>query len=130
MSERLHDYDYAVVRVVPCVYREAFVPVGVVLHARRAGFLGARLRRDPDWLAARCPGLDAGLLGRFLAAYERVAEGGAGSGPLGLRPPSERFHWLTAPRSAAIQTSAVHTGRAADPADVLGRLFAQHIEAA
>jgi hypothetical protein len=129
MSAPLHDYDYAVVRVVPCVHREAFVPVGVVLHARRAGFLGARLRRDPDWLAARCPNLDADLLDRFLAAYARVADGGADGGPIGLRPPSERFHWLTAPRSAAIQTSAVHTGRAADPAAALDRLFAQHVEA-
>lgn len=128
MSAPLHDYDYAVVRVVPCVYREAFVPVGVVLHARRARFLGACLRRDPAWLAARCPNLDAELLGRFLAAYERVATGGAEGGPIGLRTPSERFHWLTAPRSAAIQTSPVHTGRAADPAATLSRLFAQHVE--
>lgn len=129
MSAVLHDYDYAVVRVVPCVHREEFVTVGVVLHARRAGFLGARLRRDPDWLAARCPHLDTDLLDRFLAAYARVADGGAEGGPIGLRPPSERFHWLTAPRSAAIQTSAVHTGRAPDPAAALDHLFAQHVEA-
>ncbi|MEM1041280.1 MAG: hypothetical protein AAGI91_01505, partial [Bacteroidota bacterium] len=47
--------------------------VGVVLHARTAGFLAARLRRDAGWLAARCPSLDAGLLARYLAAYEQVA---------------------------------------------------------
>jgi hypothetical protein len=129
MTTPLHDYDYATVRVVPCVHREDFVTVGVVLHARTAGYLAARLRRDPAWLAARCPGLDAATLDRFLAAYERVAEGGPESGPVGLLPPSERFHWLTAPRSAAVQTSAVHTGRTADPEATLDHLFAQHVAA-
>ncbi|MEM1043817.1 MAG: DUF3037 domain-containing protein, partial [Bacteroidota bacterium] len=70
---QLHDYDYATVRVVPCPLRGDFVTVGVVLHARTAGFLAARLRRDAGWLAARCPSLDAGLLARYLAAYEQVA---------------------------------------------------------
>ncbi len=126
----MHDYDYATVRVVPGVHRGDFVTVGVVLHARTAGFLAARLHRHRAWLAARCPGLDIDLLDRFLAAYEQVAEGGPEAGPVGLYPPSERFHWLTAPRSAALQTSPVHTGRAADPAAVLDRLFAQHVEAA
>ena len=121
----IHDYDYATVRVVPCVAREDFVTVGVVLHARTARFLEARLRRDAVWLAARCPDLDVDLLDRFLDAYERVAAGGTEGGPVGLLPPSERFHWLTAPRSAALQTSAVHTGRAADPAAMLDHLFAQ-----
>ena len=124
----IHDYDYATVRVVPCVAREDFVTVGVVLHARTARFLEARLRRDADWLAARCPDLDVALLDRFLDAYARVAAGGPESGPVGLLPPSERFHWLTAPRSAALQTSPVHTGRAADPAATLDHLFAQHVE--
>lgn len=124
----MHDYDYATVRVVPCVHREDFVTVGVVLHARTAGFLAARLRRDADWLAARCPGLDAEMLDRYLDAYERVAQGGAEGGPVGRYPPSERFHWLTAPRSAAVQTSPVHTGRTADPAATLDHLFAQAVE--
>lgn len=127
---RLHDYDYATVRVVPWPLREDFVTVGVVLHARTAGFLAARLCRETDWLAARCPSLDPTLLDRYLDAYERVAEGGAEAGPVGLYPPSERFHWLTAPRSAALQASPVHTGRTADPAAALDRLFAQHVEAA
>ena len=123
----IYDYDYATVRVVPCVYREDFVTVGVVLHARQAGFLAARLCRDAGWLAARCPDLGTDTLTHFLDAYSRVADGGAEGGPVGLLPPSERFHWLTAPRSAVLQTSPVHTGRSEDPAATLDRLFAQHV---
>lgn len=116
-------YDYAYVRVVPHVHRCVFVNVGVVLHARTAGFLGIRLRRDPDWLRARCPSLDVDLLDRYLTAYERISQGGPASGPIGLLPPSERFHWLTAPRSAVLQCSDVHGGRTQDPAATLNALF-------
>ena len=127
MSPTTHDYDYATVRVVPCVHRGDFVTIGVVLHARTAGFLATRLHREAEWLATRCPGVDQDVLARYLDAYERVATGGAVGGPVGLLPPSERFHWLTAPRSAVLQTSFVHTGRTDDPASTLEHLFAQHV---
>jgi hypothetical protein len=130
MNDGRVDYDYATVRLVPCVPREAFVTVGVVLHARQARYLGVRLDTEPERLAARCPGLDPEMAARYLRAYERVAEGGTDAGPIGLLPPSERFHWLTARRSAALQTSEVHTGRTADPAAALADLFRQHVEAA
>lgn len=122
---RWHDYDYALVRVVPRVHHEQFVNVGVVLHARTARFLGLRLgERVPLSLP---PALTPALLHAHLAAYERVAEGGSDTGPIGLLSPSERFHWLTAPRSAVIQTSALRAGRTTDPAATLTRLFAHLI---
>ena len=44
-------------------------------------------------------------------------------GGLANLSPAERFHWLTSPRSTAIQTSAVHSGFGGDPAAALGRLI-------
>ncbi|HYE96490.1 MAG TPA: DUF3037 domain-containing protein [Rubricoccaceae bacterium] len=114
----LFDYDYALVRVVPRVQVGTFVTVGVVLHARQARFLGARFVEEPP-----VPGLDADLLRRALVAFDCVCAGGEAAGPIGLLPPSERFHWLTATRSTAIQTSPVHTGQAADLAAALDALF-------
>lgn len=127
MSQPRHDYDYATVRIVPCVPDEAFVTVGVVVHARTARFLEARLRAERAWIEEHCPDLDANVVLRYLEAFARVASGGEGAGPVGLLTPSERFHWLTAPRSAAVQTSAVHTGRTSDPAGALDRLFELHV---
>jgi hypothetical protein len=127
MSQHRHDYDYATVRIVPCVPAEAFVTVGVVLHARTARFLEARLRAERAWIEERCPGLDADVVQRYLDAFARVASGGEEAGPLGLLTPSERFHWLTAPRSASLQTSPVHTGRTSDPAGALAALFEEHV---
>ncbi|HLT45640.1 MAG TPA: DUF3037 domain-containing protein [Rubricoccaceae bacterium] len=119
-----YDYDWAVVRLVAHVHRECFENVGVVMHARRARYLGVRLC-PPEEAAARC-GLDPALVARYFDAYRRVGEAD-GAGALGLLPPSERFHWLTAPRSTALQTSPVHTGRTRDLPGTLDRLYRLHV---
>lgn len=125
-----HAYDYAVVRVVPRVHTGTFADVGVVLHARTAGFLDLRLLRDAEHLTACCRGavsLDA--LRRHLDAYERVCHGDDATDPLCVLPPSERFHWLTAPRSTVLQTSELHPGRTRDPAACLDHLFQRLVAA-
>jgi hypothetical protein len=126
-TESLIAYDFAVLHVVPHVYLGTFVPVGVVVHARTAGFLGLRALTDPADLAARVPDVDHALLARYLHSCCAVAAGNATAGPVALAPPSERFHWLTAPRSDVLQSSAVHAGLAADPARALDELFAEHV---
>ncbi len=121
------DYDYAVVRVVPQVHLCTFQNVGVVLHARTEGYLAMRCHLNRDHLAARYPTLDVELVERYLDAYQRIAEGTSDAGPIGLLPPSERFHWLTTPRSAVVQTSDVHGGRTHDPEATLIALFETHV---
>jgi hypothetical protein len=130
------DYDYALLRVVPRVCVGAYRDVGVVLHARRARFLEARILdvTQPDVradLARWAPAdFDLDLLTDTLAAYGRVAraEGGlSGSGPIGRLPPSERFHWLVAVRSSAVQASPVHVGRAQDLDAEVERLYRMYV---
>lgn len=120
-------YHFAVLRVVPHVHLGAFENVGVLLHARTTGFLGARIAASPDRLRARFPSLDTELLGRYLRCYEGICAGDPAAGPVALLPPSERFHWLTAPRSDVLQTSPVHVGLSDDPARALDELFAEFI---
>jgi len=114
------DYDWALIRLVPDVVRGDACTVGVVLHARRAGFLGLRLLPDASGM---CGSVDSRLVARYLEALRAVAAGGPNSGPIGLLTPSERFHWITSTRSTALQPSPVHTGRADDPAAALDALY-------
>ena len=44
-------------------------------------------------------------------AMPAYTSGGEAAAPIGLLPARARFHWLTAQRSAIIQTSPVHMGR-------------------
>ncbi|MDB4949238.1 MAG: hypothetical protein JWM27_1887 [Gemmatimonadetes bacterium] len=125
--DRWTPYAFAVLRVVPHVHLGAFVNVGVVLHARTAGFLGMRLLSTPDALGCRVAGVDLDLLARYLDACRRVCEGDPTAGPVALAPPSERFHWLTAPRSDVLQSSPVHEGVCEDPAQALEDLYASYV---
>jgi hypothetical protein len=117
-------YGFAVVRVVPHPHLGECVNVGVILHARTREFLGMRTVSDAGWLRARLPDVDLDLLTRYLASYQGICGGDAAAGPVALLPPSERFHWLTAPRSDVLQSSPVHEGLCEDPARALEELFA------
>ena len=120
-------YDFAVLRAVAHPHLGTFVPVGVVVHARTAEYLVLRTLADAEVLRARVPDVDAELLARYLSACEAVCRGDSAAGPVALAPPSERFHWITAPRSDVIQCSPVHGGLCADPARALDRLFAEYV---
>ena len=117
-------YNFAVLRVVPHVHTGVFVPVGVVLHARTEEYLGVRVITDPEVLAERAPDADIELLVRYLESCRSIGEGDLAAGPIALAPPSERFHWLTAPRSDVIQSGPVHEGLSENPAKTLDDLFA------
>jgi hypothetical protein len=120
-------FDYAVVRVVPDVAREEFVNVGVILHARVAGFLGCELALDVDRLRALAAGVDVASVERHLDAFRGVCAGDPDAGPIARLPVAERFRWLVAPRSTVIQTSAVHGGVCDDPAEALAELFVRRV---
>jgi hypothetical protein len=117
-------YNFALLRVVPHVHIGAFVPVGVVLHARTTEFIAARVVTDEDELRARAGDADVELLARYLESCAAICAGEITAGPIALAPPSERFHWLTAPRSDVIQAGPVHEGLSRDPAATLEILFA------
>jgi Protein of unknown function (DUF3037) len=118
-------FQYALLRVVPDLERGETLNAGVVLFSRRHGFLDARVRLDRDRLAALAAGADADAdaIEERLDELARVARGDPAGGPIAALDPSERFGWLTAPASTAVQPSAVHTGLCDDPASMLERLF-------
>ena len=122
-------YHFAILRVVPHVHLGSYVNVGVVLHARTAEFLGMRAIEDVGALRALVRDVDAERLARYLACYEAICAGDASAGPIALVSPSERFHWMTAPRSDVLQASPVHEGLAPDPAIALEELYERFIAA-
>jgi hypothetical protein len=116
-------YDYAVIRVVPRVERAEFVNVGVIVACQDSGFLEARIELDETRVRALDPAVDIAMVRRHLGTIPLICAGGNAAGALGALSRRERFDWLTAPRSALIQTSPVHTGRCSDAADVIEHLM-------
>ena len=116
-------YDYAVVRVVPDVARGESLNAGVVLFAKSHGALLSRIHLDETRLALLAPDADVAMIRSHLESIERICEGGPAAGPHAELTASQRFHWLTAPRSTVIQLSPVHSGICDDPASETDRLF-------
>jgi Protein of unknown function (DUF3037) len=117
-------FDYAVVRVVPRVEREEFINAGVILFCAARAFLGCRLALDEARLLALAPTVDLPAVQQHLAAFAAVCDGQPAAGPIAQLSPSERFHWLVAPRSTMLQTSPMHAGLCEEPALALDHLFA------
>jgi hypothetical protein len=116
-------YDYAVIRVVPRVERGEFVNAGVIVLCSARDFLEARIELDEYRLAALAPATDVDAVRRHLDAIPALCRGGEAAGPVGRLTLRERFDWVVAPRSAIIQTSAVHGGRCNDPTQVVDHLL-------
>jgi hypothetical protein len=120
-------YSYAIVRVVPRVERGECINAGVVLFAREARWLAARFELDHARLLAIDPTADIPLIERHLATFLAIADGDDIGGPIAALPPSERFHWLTAPRSTIIQVSPVHAGKTDDPETAIQELLDAYV---
>jgi len=118
-----NSFDYAVVRVVPRVDREEFLNAGVILYCLGQDFLGAAVELDEARLRALAPDVDVALVRSHLDAVPRICAGGAQAGPIGQLPQKERWHWLVAPRSTMLQTSAVHSGLCEEPGAALQQLM-------
>ena len=117
-------YHYAIMRVVPHVHLGAFANVGVIVHARQLEFLDMRVVEREE-LTRLVPDADVELLLRYLNSFAAVCRGDEEAGPIALAPTSERFHWLTAPRSDVLQCSPVHAGLTADPRREVDDLYSK-----
>ena len=126
MSEK-QLFEYAVIRLVPCVDRQEFLNVGIILYCAPQKFLKAEFELNEKRLDALCRDTGIGEIKEHLDAFARICEGGDTAGPIGALSPGERFRWLTAPRSTIVQTSPVHTGLSIDAAQTLDELLTKMV---
>jgi hypothetical protein len=121
-------FSYAVLRIVPDIEREEFVNAGLVLFCRARRYLRAATSLDYPRLRALRVEADADALQVQLQLVERIAAGEVERGPLAAMSQSERFHWLTTPRSTAIQPGPIHGGMSEDPDATFDHLYATLVE--
>ena len=120
-------FEYAVIRLVPCVDRQEFLNVGIILYCKDQKFLKTEFELNETRLDALCRDTGIGEIGEHLDAFARICDGGETAGPIGTLSPGERFRWLTAPRSTIVQTSPVHTGLCTDAAQTLDDLLTKMV---
>lgn len=118
-----HLYEYAVIRLVPKVEREEFFNVGVILFSKKANFIRSLCQIDEGKLKLYASELDPELAMAHLQVFQKICSGDKDGGPIAALDVPERFRWLTAVRSACIQTSRPHAGFSDDLNKTLERLF-------
>jgi hypothetical protein len=118
-------FDYVIVQVVPRVERDERLNLGAILFCPGAGYLGCLLASDEVELrlGPLANELDLPAVRRQLAAIRAVCAGEPSAGPIARLSRSERFHWLSAPRSTVVQPSVAHAGLCEDPGLALARVF-------
>ncbi len=124
MAPSRSPFDYAVLRVVPDIEREEFLNAGLILFCRARKYLRARTVLDVATLNAVHPGSDADAIDEQLRFIEAVAAGTLDASPFATMGQSERFHWLTTPRSTIVQPGPLHAGMSDDPDATFDHLFA------
>lgn len=121
-----HLYEYAVIRYVPRVEREEFVNVGLIMMCKRRRWIRTAITRDLSRAVSLFPATETDLLRNQLDSFFETASGK--SGPMGLAEVHERFRWLTAVRSASIQTSRPHPGKCECLDETFDRLYSELVE--
>lgn len=107
-------YEYAVIRLVPKVEREEFFNIGLVMFSKKEKFIKAEFYLCPDKFKLMHSKLDYDDVIHNLESFQKIASGDKNGGPIALLDIPERFRWLTAVRSAVVQTSRPHPGKSKD----------------
>ncbi|MEM0518330.1 MULTISPECIES: DUF3037 domain-containing protein [Aequorivita] len=118
-----HLYEYAVIRLVPRVEREEFLNVGIVLFCKGAKYLNCKYQINAEKLKLFPCELEVEDFEKNLLAFQKICLGFKEGGPVAQWETPDRFRWLTAQRSASIQTSRPHSGFSDDLDATLERLF-------
>jgi hypothetical protein len=118
-----HLYEYAIVRVVPVVEREEFVNAGVILFCKKQKLVRMQYQLREEKILALKPNADLEEIQKNLEAFCKIANGEKNGSPIAQLDPAERFRWLTAVRSASIQTSRPHPGICTDLEKTFQALF-------
>lgn len=121
-------YEYAVIRLVPKVEREEFFNIGLVMFSKKEKYIRVDFHLCPDKFALMHSKLDYEDITQNLISFQNIAKGDKNGGPIALLEIPERFRWLTAVRSAVVQTSRPHPGKSKDLDKTFDKLFEELVK--
>lgn len=101
-------YEYAVIRYVPRVEREEFINIGLIMMCKRRRWLRCEIMINEARILSMCPSADLATLRRQVALFR------CNDVPCPGLPVEETYRWLTAAKSAILQTSPSHPGISPD----------------
>lgn len=126
--QEVNIYEYAVIRLVPKVEREEFFNIGLVMFSKKAKFIRVEFYLCPEKFQLMQSKLDYEDVVQNLTSFQKIAKGEKDGGPIAMLEIPERFRWLTAVRSAVIQTSRPHPGKSDNLDKTFDKLFEELVK--
>lgn len=122
-------YEYAVIRFVPKVEREEFINIGLVFFCKSKKIIYFKYYLNKDKITAFYTEVEYEILKKHLDAFEMLIAGKTQKTPIAQFDVAEKFRWITATKSACIQSSRPHVGMAKkeDLEFVFDRLFEEMV---
>ncbi|MDF2553178.1 MAG: hypothetical protein K0R36_1633 [Chryseobacterium sp.] len=121
-------YEYAVIRLVPKVEREEFFNIGLIMFSKKEKYIRVEFYLCPDKFRLIKSKLDYDDIIQNLESFQKIANGAKDGGPVAQMDIPDRFRWLTAVRSAVVQTSRPHPGKSKDLEKTFGKLFEELVK--
>src|SRR5213075_464002 len=94
-----HLFEYAVIRIVPCVEKEEFINAGIIFYCASKKFLHVVYKLNENKLNAFSTELNIEEINERLAAFEQIAKGEKEGRTIAALPLPSRFRWLAATKS-------------------------------
>lgn len=97
-------YEYCILRYVPDIERGEFLNIGVLMMCKRYKWIKSEIRINSDRICALFKNADISTLRKQIEIYRECDV------PFNDSPVEERYRWMSAVKSAIIQTSPSHPG--------------------
>ena len=121
-------YEYAVIRLVPKVEREEFFNIGLIMFSKKEKFIRVQFHICKNKFALMHNEIDYQEIQKNLENFQKIANGVKEGGEIAKLEIPERFRWLTAVRSAVVQTSRPHPGKSKYLDRTFERLFEELVK--
>ena len=127
MNEGNYLYEYSVIRYVPAVERDEFINIGLIMMCKKQKWIRIESFLPKDKIRLFRSELPLDTLDNQLRAFTLIVNADAAGGPIAALPIEERFRWLTAAKSACLQTSRPHPGLTDDLDTTFDMIFREQV---
>lgn len=127
MNEGNYLYEYSVIRYVPAVEREEFINIGLIMMCKKQKWIRIESFLPKEKIRLFRSELPLDTLDNQLRAFTLIVNADAAGGPIAALPVEERFRWLTAAKSACLQTSRPHPGLTDDLDTTFDMIFREQV---
>lgn len=112
---------------MPAVERDEFINIGLIMMCKKQKWIRIESFLPQEKIRLFRSELSGESLANQLRSFTLIANADAAGGLIAALPVEERFRWLTAAKSACLQTSRPHPGLTDDLDSTFDLIFREQV---